>query len=177
MCRSKRNEIDLRYPNEATAPQIAAQSPSDNSRITISDAPLFSGTSAVRTNRSDRDGPAVMWRLLRCAWHSVASASRCRFPGNGSRRSEANPSAMRVPPRVCGHGEIHVAIARQTGMRHYCSAQALWQKRDPADAGRRRSQCRARKAVAAAGSADTMLPKFVALRHGGCLFPRGRTPR
>ena len=40
-------------------------------------------------------------------------------------------------------------------MRHCCSAQALWQKRDPADAGRRCSQCRARKAVAAAGSADT----------------------
>jgi hypothetical protein len=40
-------------------------------------------------------------------------------------------------------------------MRHCCSAQALWQKRDPAVAGRRRSQCRAPKAVAAAGSADT----------------------
>ena len=40
-------------------------------------------------------------------------------------------------------------------MRHCCSAQALWQKRDPAVAGRRRSQCRAPEAVAAAGSADT----------------------
>src|SRR5260370_38823667 len=79
MCRWKRNEIDFRYPNEATAPQIAAQSPSDNSRITISDAPVFSGTSAVRTNRSDRDSPAVMWRLLRWAWCSAASANRCRF--------------------------------------------------------------------------------------------------
>jgi hypothetical protein len=39
-------------------------------------------------------------------------------------------------------------------MRHCCSAQALWQKRDPVDAGRR-SQCGAPKAVAAAGSADT----------------------
>ena len=155
MCRSKRNEIDLRYPNEATAPQIAAQSPSDNSRITISDAPLFSGTSAVRTNRSDRDGPAVMWRLLRWAWHSATSASRCRFRETGLAGVRLNPSAMRVPPRVCGHGEICVAIMRQTGMRHCCSAQALWQKRDPADAGRRCSQCRARKAVAAAGSADT----------------------
>jgi hypothetical protein len=36
-------------------------------------------------------------------------------------------------------------------MRHCCSAQALWQKRDPVDA----AQCRAPKAVAAAGSADT----------------------
>jgi hypothetical protein len=40
-------------------------------------------------------------------------------------------------------------------MRHCCSAQALWQKRDPVDARRRRSQCRAPKDVAAAGSTDT----------------------
>ena len=74
MCRSKSNEIDFRYHNEATAPQIAAQSPSDNNRLTISDAPVFSRTSTVRTNRSDRDGPAVMWRLLR--WLGVLRQAR-----------------------------------------------------------------------------------------------------
>ena len=107
MCRSKRNEIDLRYPNEATAPQIAAQSPSDNSRITISDAPLFSGTSAVRTNRSDRDGPAVMWRLLRWAWRSAASASRCPF-------RETGLAGVRLTLRRCACLHAFVVMARYT---------------------------------------------------------------
>src|SRR5260221_5745727 len=97
----KRNEIDVRYPNEATAPQIAAQSPSDNSRITISDAPVFSGTSAARTNRSDRDGPAVMRHLLRWAWRSAVSASRCRF-------RETGRAGVRLTPRRCAR--LHASV-------------------------------------------------------------------
>jgi hypothetical protein len=50
----------LGYPstveaNGATAPQIAAQSPSDNSKTTISDAPIFSGSPA-RARRSVGSG-------------------------------------------------------------------------------------------------------------------------
>jgi hypothetical protein len=51
---------ELGYPstaeaNESKAPQIAAQSPSDNSKTTTSDAPLFSGSAAARADRSSRD--------------------------------------------------------------------------------------------------------------------------
>jgi len=64
--------------NEATAPQIAAHSPSDNSKTTISDALRFSGRAAARADRSDRDGPAVMRRL-----RSAASARWRRFRDTG----------------------------------------------------------------------------------------------
>jgi hypothetical protein len=52
----------LGYPstaesNEATAPQIAAESPSDNIKTMISDAPLFSGRATARADRSGPDGP------------------------------------------------------------------------------------------------------------------------
>jgi hypothetical protein len=58
----------LGYPStaeadEATAPQIAAHSPSDNSKTTMTDAPLFSGRAAGRADRSDRDGPEVVLLL------------------------------------------------------------------------------------------------------------------
>src|ERR1700740_2771863 len=78
----------LGYPstaeaNEATAPQIAAQSPSDNSKTTISDAPIFSGRAAARADRSDGEGPEVVLILRRRAWRSAASASRRRFRKTG----------------------------------------------------------------------------------------------
>src|ERR1700736_635436 len=68
----------LGYPStaeadEATAPQIAAHSPSDNSKTTMTDAPLFSGRAAGRADRSDRDGPQVVLLLWRRAWRSAAS--------------------------------------------------------------------------------------------------------
>ena len=64
--------------NEATAPQIAAHSPSDNSKTTISDPLRFSGRAAARADRSDRDGPPVMRRL-----RSAASARWRRFRDTG----------------------------------------------------------------------------------------------
>jgi hypothetical protein len=78
----------LGYPstaeaNEATVPQVAAHSPSDNTKTTISDAPLFSGRAAARADRSDRDGPEVVLILRRRAWRSAASASRRRFRKTG----------------------------------------------------------------------------------------------
>jgi hypothetical protein len=60
--------------NEATAPEIAAHSPSDNSKTTISDAPLFSGRAAACADRSDRNGPEVVLLLRRRAWRSAAQA-------------------------------------------------------------------------------------------------------
>src|SRR3979490_414271 len=105
MCRSTSNEIDFRYHNEATAPQIAAQSPSDKNRLTISDAPVFSRTSTVRTNRSDRDGPAVMWRLLRWAWRSAASASRYPF-------RETGLAGVRLTLRRCACLHAFLVMAR-----------------------------------------------------------------
>src|SRR5438034_11736202 len=85
----------LGYPstaeaNEATVPQVAAHSPSDNTKTTIdntkttiSDAPLFSGRAAARADRSDRDGPEVVLILRRRAWRSAASASRRCFRKTG----------------------------------------------------------------------------------------------
>jgi hypothetical protein len=79
----------LGYPstaeaNEATVPQVAAHSPSDNTKTTISDAPLFSGrAAAARADRSDRDGPEVVLILRRRAWRSAASASRRCFRKTG----------------------------------------------------------------------------------------------
>src|ERR1700757_1122875 len=72
-----------RISNEAAAPKIAAHSPSDNSKTTISDAPLFSGRAAARVDRSDRDGPEAVLILWRRAWRSAASVSRRRFRKTG----------------------------------------------------------------------------------------------
>jgi len=79
---------EIGYPStaeadEATAPKIAAHSPSDNSKTTISDAPIFSGRAAARADRSDRDGPQVVLLLRRRAWRSATSGSRRRFRKTG----------------------------------------------------------------------------------------------
>jgi len=79
---------EIGYPStaeadEATAPKIAAHSPTDNSKTTISDAPIFSGRAAARADRSDRDGPQVVLLLRRRAWRSAASACRRRFRKTG----------------------------------------------------------------------------------------------
>src|SRR6202035_1147582 len=84
-CEPPRREIG--YPStaeadEATAPKIAAHSPTDNSKTTISDAPIFSGRAAARADRADRDGPQVVL-LRRRAGRSAASASRRRFRKTG----------------------------------------------------------------------------------------------
>jgi hypothetical protein len=50
--------------NEVTATQIAPQSPSDNSTITISAAPVVSDGAASRADRSGRD---ILCRRLRSA--------------------------------------------------------------------------------------------------------------
>src|SRR5208283_199864 len=86
--RSHAGHRGLGYPstaeaNEATAPEIAAHSPSDNSKTTISDAPLFSGRAAACADRSDRNGPEVVLLLRRRAWRSAASAGRRRFRKTG----------------------------------------------------------------------------------------------
>ena len=58
-------------------------------------------------------------------------------PANGSRKSEANPSAMRAAPHVCGHGEIRVVIVRQTGTRHLTVPHRRYGEKDPRTVGAR----------------------------------------
>jgi hypothetical protein len=62
---------------------LARTRPSDNTKTTISDAPLFSGRAAARADRSDRDGPEVVLILRRRAWRSAVSASRRIPPAGG----------------------------------------------------------------------------------------------
>ena len=64
---------------KATATQIIAQNPIDNSRITMSAGPTASRTVVLCANCSDRDRRTLMPRSRRRALSSAASARRLRF--------------------------------------------------------------------------------------------------
>jgi hypothetical protein len=110
--------------NEATAPQIAAHSPSDNSTITISDAPGLNGRSVAPANRSDRDGLAVMASLRPRARCSATGASRCRFRATGlaGERPTAHRSMKFFPFLVIA---LRTCALTRTVMGHHRSTQAL----------------------------------------------------
>ncbi len=143
----------LGYPstaeaNEATPPQIAAHSPSDDSKTTISEA--------ARADRSDRDGPEVISRLRGRTWRSAASTSRCDFWGMGfagvgsTRRRCTNFISFMAIVRT------HVILASTTGTRLYRSPRPLWQKWDPPMPARRSARKSGSKMPRQPQGADTM---------------------
>jgi len=143
----------LGYPstaeaNEATPPQIAAHSPSDDSKTTIS--------AVARADRSDRDGPEVISRLRGRTWRSAASTSRCDFWGMGfagvgsTRRRCTNFISFMAIVRT------HVILASTTRTRLYRSPRPLWQKWDPPMPARRSARKSGSKMPRQPQGADTM---------------------